>query len=47
MSRRGYARRPFYCPKNGKEVKIYGTQNHTESADENHMLIYKFRSRFY
>ena len=23
MSRRGHARRLFYCPKNGKEVKTY------------------------
>lgn len=47
MSRRGHARRLFCCPKNGKEVKTYGAQNHTEAKDENHMLIYKFRNRFY
>lgn len=32
MSRRGYTRRLFYCPKNGKEAKIYVAQNHTEAA---------------
>ena len=26
--------RLFYCPKNGKEVKTYGAQNHTEATDE-------------
>lgn len=35
MSRRGHARRLFCCPKNGKEVKTYGAQNHTEATDEN------------
>lgn len=47
MSRRGQARRLFTARKNGKEVKTYSAQNHTKATDKNHMLIYKFRSRFY
>ncbi len=35
MSRLGYTRRLFCCPKNGKEAKHYGTQNYTDIADKN------------
>ena len=36
----------FLLPENGKEDLCYGTQNHNKATDKNHMLIYKFRSRF-